>query len=141
MTRREGAGKLEGSLLPCHAVGPFVRDGTIHGLADHRCDGHSPSARRAPQSSHLLFGQGDLRPDHVLMISLGAMVMYTRGRRGRASYRPTAAAEASIERYDGFGGRMGDAPIAADRSFFLSHSGNSFASPSWKYVIADTVVA
>ncbi len=59
----------------------------------------------------------------------------------RASYRPTAAAEASIEGYDGWGVRTGDAPIAADRSFFLSDSGNSFASPSSKYVIADTVVA
>jgi hypothetical protein len=31
--------------------------------------------------------------------------------------------------------------MAADRSFFLSESGNSFASPSSKYVIAETVVA
>lgn len=91
---REGAGKPEGSLLPRHAVGPFVRDRTIHGLADHR-----------------------------------------------RSYRPTAAAEASIEGYDGWGARTGDAPMAADRSFFLSESGNSFASPSSKYVIAETVVA
>ena len=56
-------------------------------------------------------------------------------------YRPTAAAEASIERYDGLGPRTGDMPIAAERSFFFRSPGNCLASESSKYVIADTVVA
>ena len=66
----------EGALLPRQAVGPLVRDRTIDCLADHRGDGHSPSARRAAETAHLLLGQRDLRADHAPMISPGPSVMY-----------------------------------------------------------------